>query len=527
MVDRFRAAGLWHLTAVSGQNVALLLAAAGPLLQRARPPTRWAATLALIGWFVVLTRAEPSVLRAGAMAALSATAFVLGRQAEPLRLLAVGVIGLLLFDPLLAWSVGFWLSVGATAGVTIGAVHLAPRLGRLGPLALPVAVTLGAQAGVAVPSLLVFGRLSLDRHRRQPGRRAGRRAGDAGRAAGQPRWPAPCRPSGRSSWRRSGGACGGSTRWRRSPPRPSRRRRGRGSGWVAVALVVVGLLRASRGPRCDDGPAMGVHLVTGGDESILRAAVTDLVHELVGDGDRSLMVDEFDGDDYELRSVVDAAQTPPFLTDRARRRRPRRSGASPPTSWRRCSATSATRCATTELVLVGGGGRLAKALTDAVKQAGGTATLDRSAAAGARPPGLDRRAGDGGRRAAVGAGRGGDRRAPRRGRRSASTACWPRWPRRSAPARSLKPEDVEPFLGEGGGVPPWELTDAIDGGDTAGGAGPAAADDRRRRAPPAAADGDPARPLRAPGPPRRRRRVVRGGGRRGARHQAGSRRGRR
>jgi len=62
---------------------------------------------------------------------------------------------------LLAWSVGFWLSVGATAGVTIGAVHLAPRLGRLGPLALPVAVTLGAQAGVAVPSLLVFGRLSL------------------------------------------------------------------------------------------------------------------------------------------------------------------------------------------------------------------------------------------------------------------------------------------------------------------------------------------------------------------------------
>ena len=161
MVERFRAAGLSHLTAVSGQNVALLLAAAGPLLRRARAPTRWLVTLGLIGWFVVLTRAEPSVLRAGAMAALAATAFVLGRQAEPLRLLALGVIGLLLLDPLLAWSIGFWLSVGATAGVTTAAIHLAPRLGRLGPLALPVAVTLGAQAGVAVPSLLVFGRLSL------------------------------------------------------------------------------------------------------------------------------------------------------------------------------------------------------------------------------------------------------------------------------------------------------------------------------------------------------------------------------
>lgn len=161
MVDRFRRAGLSHLTAVSGQNVALMLAAAGPLLRRARAPTRWALTVGLIGWFVVLTRAEPSVLRAGAMAALAATGFALGRQAEPVRLLAIAVTGLLLVDPLLAWSVGFWLSVGATAGVTVGAVVLGPRLRRLGPLAVPVAVTIGAQAGVAIPSLLVFGRLSL------------------------------------------------------------------------------------------------------------------------------------------------------------------------------------------------------------------------------------------------------------------------------------------------------------------------------------------------------------------------------
>ena len=124
----------------------------------------------------------------------------------------MAVIGLLLLDPLLAWSVGFWLSVGATAGVTIGAVHLAPRLGRLGPLALPVAVTLGAQAGVALPSLLVFGRLSLigtvanlvavpvaglvmlvglpaclRRRRRAGGRAAGDGAGRLGRVVGRRR----------------------------------------------------------------------------------------------------------------------------------------------------------------------------------------------------------------------------------------------------------------------------------------------------------------------------------------------------
>ena len=32
----------------------------------------------------------------------------------------------------------------------------------------------------------------------------------------------------------------------------------------------------------------------------------------------------------------------------------------------------------------------------------------------------------------------------------------------------LRPADIEPFLGEAGGVPPWELSDAIDKGDTAG-----------------------------------------------------------
>ncbi len=161
MVERFRASGLSHLTAVSGQNVAFLLAAAGPVLRGCRPTVRWALTLLLIAWFVVLTRAEPSVLRAATMAGLSATAFLLGRQREPLRLLALAVGGLLLVDPLLAWSIGFWLSVGATAGVTAIGPWLAPRLHVLGPLALPAAVTIGAQIGVAAPSLLVFGQLSL------------------------------------------------------------------------------------------------------------------------------------------------------------------------------------------------------------------------------------------------------------------------------------------------------------------------------------------------------------------------------
>ena len=161
MTARFRASGLSHLTAVSGQNVAFVLAACGPLLVRLRPSLRWATTVLVIAWFVVITRFEPSILRAGVMAGLSATAFMTGRERSPVRILALAVTGLLLVDPLLLWSVGFWLSVGATAGVCTVGPWLADRFGPLGPIALPLGITLGAQVGVVVPSLLVFGRLPL------------------------------------------------------------------------------------------------------------------------------------------------------------------------------------------------------------------------------------------------------------------------------------------------------------------------------------------------------------------------------
>jgi competence protein ComEC len=161
MTDRFRASGLSHLTAVSGQNVTFLLAGAGPMVRRLRPSTRWLATLALIAWFVALTRFEPSIVRAGAMAAISATAFVRGHERQPARVLCLAVIVLLLVDPLLARSVGFWLSVGATAGVVTVGPWLGRRLRRLGVLAEPIGITLGAQVGVLVPAVLVFGQVPL------------------------------------------------------------------------------------------------------------------------------------------------------------------------------------------------------------------------------------------------------------------------------------------------------------------------------------------------------------------------------
>lgn len=161
MVDEFRAAGLSHLTAVSGQNVAYVVLAATPLLRRLRPGWRWAATIALIGWFMSLTRFEPSVVRAGVMAGLAATSFALGGRSSPLRLVAWAVVAAVLADPLLVWSVGFWLSVGATVGVSVVGPRLAEALPGPHWMRAGAGVVLGAQVGVALPSLLVFHRLPL------------------------------------------------------------------------------------------------------------------------------------------------------------------------------------------------------------------------------------------------------------------------------------------------------------------------------------------------------------------------------
>ena len=160
MVTDFRASGLSHLTAVSGQNVSYLLAVAGVFLTRRKPTMRLALTLALLGWFVVLTRAEPSVLRAVMMAAVYSITFMRGITAAPRRVLPCAVMVLLLIDPMLARSVGFALSVGATAGLTWWAAPLTTLIGS-SVVARTLSTTMAAQLGTAPIALTVFHRFPV------------------------------------------------------------------------------------------------------------------------------------------------------------------------------------------------------------------------------------------------------------------------------------------------------------------------------------------------------------------------------
>lgn len=211
------------------------------------------------------------------------------------------------------------------------------------------------------------------------------------------------------------------------------------------------------------GWPVSMHLITGDDESLVHTAVTELVHRLVGGGDRTMMVDDFDGDEYELRAVVDASQTMPFLTDK-RIVVARNIGRFSADDVTPLVAYLGDPLPSTDLILVGGGGRLAKSLTDAAKKAGTVTNTTPPTNKKDRSAWIDEQVSLSGLRldphaAAMIAGWMGEEAGRLAGVLDTLMSVY-------GTGGKLNAADIEPFLGDSGSVPPWDLTDAIDRGDT-------------------------------------------------------------
>lgn len=158
MIDRFRRSGLAHLTAVSGQNVSFLLAMLGPLLSRLPRPSRLGITVVVLAWFAVMTRLEPSVVRAVFMAGVTAVAIAAGRPVSSWIALCATVCVATLVDPFLVWSVGWWLSVSGSIGLIAATKPIERALERRPRwLSAWIAPTVAAQAGVLAVIAAVFG----------------------------------------------------------------------------------------------------------------------------------------------------------------------------------------------------------------------------------------------------------------------------------------------------------------------------------------------------------------------------------
>ena len=161
LTDDFRAAGLSHLTAVSGENVAFVLALVAPVLRRCSLRGRLVGALSVLVLFGTMTRWEPSVLRAVVMAAIAVLAGHLGRPQHGVRVLVLAALLLLAADPFLVHSVGFVLSCAASLGITLLARPLAARLRGPAWFREVLAVTLAAQLAVAPVIIPVFGSMPL------------------------------------------------------------------------------------------------------------------------------------------------------------------------------------------------------------------------------------------------------------------------------------------------------------------------------------------------------------------------------
>jgi competence protein ComEC len=157
--DDFRASGLFHLLAVSGQNVVLVAGGALLFAWLVGIP-RWLGelgALAAIGGYVLAVGWQPSIVRAGVAGALASLAWLAARPRDRWYFLLVGAAVLLAWNPYSLLEPGFQLSFGAVGAIFIGVPPLERRLeGYPGPRWLRAVVAVSIACGVATAPILLL-----------------------------------------------------------------------------------------------------------------------------------------------------------------------------------------------------------------------------------------------------------------------------------------------------------------------------------------------------------------------------------
>ncbi|MET0703485.1 MAG: ComEC/Rec2 family competence protein [Mycobacterium sp.] len=164
VVAEYRAAGLTHLTAVSGANVTIVCGAVLMAAYLVGPRAAVGlAALALIA-FVIVVQPTASVLRAAVMGAVTLLAILSSRRRQAIPALSATVLVLMIIAPQLAVDVGFALSVSATAALVLIAPVWSRRLVARGwpkPLADAIGVASAAQLVTAPLVAGISGTFSL------------------------------------------------------------------------------------------------------------------------------------------------------------------------------------------------------------------------------------------------------------------------------------------------------------------------------------------------------------------------------
>lgn len=162
----FQRSGLYHLLAVSGQNVVLLAAGLLELAWLLGLPraTGHAAALAGIGGYVLAVGPQASVIRAAVAGGAVSIAWLAGRERDSWHVLLLAAVVLLAWNPYTFFDAGFQLSFAAVAAIFLFAGPLLRMLeGYPGPPALRGVVAVSVSCSVVTAPLLwlQFGRVPL------------------------------------------------------------------------------------------------------------------------------------------------------------------------------------------------------------------------------------------------------------------------------------------------------------------------------------------------------------------------------
>ncbi|GAB7386600.1 DNA internalization-related competence protein ComEC/Rec2 [Bacillaceae bacterium] len=157
-LDTYAELGLIHVIAISGLHVALLAGGVLWLLRglRLTKETAILFTIVVVSFYVLLTGASPSALRAGVMVVFVLAAKYIHRSLSGLDALGIALLLLLFFAPFFLWDIGFQLSFAVTAGLLLFVPTVAERLPwRRRALKNAAAVALVAQA-VSFPITIYY-----------------------------------------------------------------------------------------------------------------------------------------------------------------------------------------------------------------------------------------------------------------------------------------------------------------------------------------------------------------------------------
>ena len=123
----FRALGILHLLAISGEHLSILLGALDILLRGLNKYIRYVILSAGALLILALTGMSPAVARASVMAVLYYSAFLLRRRADALTSLSAAVAIILAVNPAAAADVGLLMSAAATLGIITAGRELTQR----------------------------------------------------------------------------------------------------------------------------------------------------------------------------------------------------------------------------------------------------------------------------------------------------------------------------------------------------------------------------------------------------------------